>query len=69
MGLCTLFQNLLGGCDETRQCRAAGNRAGFVSIFVLSGEASLEDAQRAVAEGNEEQIPDLVFPSVAEIPV
>ena len=48
---------------------AAGNRAGFVSIFVLSGEASLEDAQRAVAEGNEEQIPDLVFPSVAEIPV
>ena len=48
---------------------AAGNRAGFVSIFVLSGEASLEDAQRAVAEGNEEQIPDLIFPSVAEIPI
>ena len=48
---------------------AAGNRAGFVSVFVLSGEASMEDAQRAAEEGNEEQIPDLIYPSVAEIPL
>lgn len=42
---------------------AAGINGGLTSILVLSGEASLEDAEAAA------EVPDLIFDSVAEIPL
>ena len=42
---------------------AAGVNAGFVSVFVLSGEGTMEDAKKSPA------VPDLIYRSVADIPL
>ncbi|MGN1023633.1 MAG: HAD-IIA family hydrolase [Lachnospiraceae bacterium] len=42
---------------------AAGVHAGFTSIFVLSGEGTMEDAKKSP------EVPDLIYQSVADMPL
>lgn len=42
---------------------AAGVKAGFVSVFVLSGEGTMEDAKKSP------EVPDLIYRSVADLPL
>lgn len=63
LGGCTADRTAICG-DSLRTEMEAGNRDGLLTILLLSGLATLHEAETAV----EQQRPDLVFASLADIP-